>query len=237
MQSELSPKCSWLFRPSSCRYHAGLLSDAHDWNAQCIGHCGKEIRSRLGYGIGSAAGVAVTISFNHKVLALIKTGERLSPPGRAKHVSANTHQSNEPTLKIQIIAFRQCSKRLWLEIHNRSCAKILSQPKQVFGSATPWAMSPNGPTPRRETAWKSMRSATAIHGLRAICEATRQSAAACFRGWLAYRGALAFADIMLPDLSDGTLAGGWWRSSPLLASKTTTETTSRCRPTLPKRPE
>lgn len=107
--------------------------------------------------------------------------------------------------KSKIIAFRQCPKRLWLEIH---------QPEQCDDSASEAVFKIGyqvGDVARRiydpEGKGVTIDIGTLGHSgaLALSAELLREGRGPVFEAGVSIDGALAYADVMLPDRSDGTL--------------------------------
>lgn len=110
--------------------------------------------------------------------------------------------------KSKIIAFRQCPKRLWLELHkpelrDDSASEVVFQIGHQVGDIARTIYDPEGTG--------ILIDIEALgHGqaLARSAELLAQGRAPVFEAGMSMEGALAYADVMLPDLSDGTLR---WR--------------------------
>jgi hypothetical protein len=110
--------------------------------------------------------------------------------------------------KSKILAYRQCPKRLWLEIHkpelrDDSASEVVFAIGNRVGEVARQVFDPHG------------NGAFIDIGVLGHSEAIRQSAmllaegsGPVFEAGITASGALAYADVMLPDRSDGTLR---WR--------------------------
>ena len=110
--------------------------------------------------------------------------------------------------KSKIIAFRQCPKRLWLELHkpelrDDSASETVFQIGYQVGNIARTIYDPKG-------AGETIDIEALGHGkaLARSAELLAQGSIPIFEAGLSMQGALAYADVMLPDLSDGTLR---WR--------------------------
>ena len=110
--------------------------------------------------------------------------------------------------KSRIIAFRQCPKRLWLEIHkpelrDDSASEVVFQIGHQVGDIARSIYDP-------ESAGITIDLDTLGHraALARSAELLAQGSGPVFEAGMAIEGALAYADVMLPNRSDGTLQ---WR--------------------------
>jgi hypothetical protein len=110
--------------------------------------------------------------------------------------------------KSKIIAFRQCPKRLWLELHkpelrDDSASETVFQIGYQVGNIARTIYDPDGTGVTIDIEELGHSKALALSA-----ELLAQGSAPIFEAGLSIAGALAYADVMLPDLSDGTLR---WR--------------------------
>ena len=110
--------------------------------------------------------------------------------------------------KSRIIAFRQCPKRLWLELHkpelrDDSASEVVFKIGYQVGDIARTIYDPEG-------TGVTIDIETLGHGeaLARSAALLAQGRSPIFEAGLRIEGALAYADVMLPDLSDGTLR---WR--------------------------
>ncbi len=110
--------------------------------------------------------------------------------------------------KSKIIAFRQCPKRLWLEIHRQelkddTASEAIFQFGYQVGEVARTLYDPEGTGTTIDIAALGHSAALARSA-----ELLQTGHAPVFEAGVSIPGALAYADVMLPDLSDGTLC---WR--------------------------
>lgn len=110
--------------------------------------------------------------------------------------------------KSKIIAFRQCPKRLWLELHkpelrDDSASEVVFKIGYVVGEIARTIYDPKG-------VGITIDIAALGHGeaLAHSADLLAQGLGPIFEAGMTIEGALAYADVMLPDRSDGTLR---WR--------------------------
>ncbi len=107
--------------------------------------------------------------------------------------------------KSKIIAFRQCPKRLWLEIHQAelrddSSSEAVFQIGYQVGDAARRIYDPEGTGVTIDISALGHRDALSLSA-----ELLREGRGPVFEAGVSIDGALAYADVMLPDRSDGTL--------------------------------
>lgn len=110
--------------------------------------------------------------------------------------------------KSKIIAFRQCPKRLWLEIHkpelrDDSASEAVFQIGHQVGYIARTIYDPQG---KGETI--DIQALGHGEALKRSAELLKEGTKPVFEAGLSTDGALAYADVMLPDKSQGTLR---WR--------------------------
>jgi hypothetical protein len=110
--------------------------------------------------------------------------------------------------KSKIIAFRQCPKRLWLEIHkpelrDDSASEVVFKIGHQVGDIARTIYDPEG---KGETI--DINTLGHSEALKRSAELLTEGQKPVFEAGLSMQGALAYADVMLPDLSDGKLR---WR--------------------------
>lgn len=110
--------------------------------------------------------------------------------------------------KSKIIAFRQCPKRLWLEIHkpelrDDSASEAVFQIGHQVGDIARTIYDPEG---KGETI--NIQELGHGEALKRSTELLKEGIKPVFEAGLSTDGALAYADVMLPDKSQGTLR---WR--------------------------
>jgi hypothetical protein len=110
--------------------------------------------------------------------------------------------------KSKIIAFRQCRKRLWLEIHkpelrDDSASEAVFQIGHQVGDIARTIYDPQG---KGETI--DIQALGHGEALKRSAELLKEGTKPVFEAGLSTDGALAYADVMLPDKSQGTLR---WR--------------------------
>ncbi len=110
--------------------------------------------------------------------------------------------------KSKIIAFRQCPKRLWLEIHkpelrDDSASEVVFKIGYQVGDIARTVYDPEG-------TGVTIDIQALGHGgaLARSAELLAEGRSAVFEAGMSIEGALAYADVMLPDFSDGALR---WR--------------------------
>jgi Domain of unknown function(DUF2779) len=110
--------------------------------------------------------------------------------------------------KSRIIAFRQCPKRLWLELHkpelrDDSASEVVFKIGNQVGDIARTIYDPEGTGVTIDI--DALGHGEALARSAALLA---QGESAIFEAGLKIEGALAYADVMLPDSSDGTLR---WR--------------------------
>ena len=110
--------------------------------------------------------------------------------------------------KSKIIAFRQCPKRLWLEIHkpelrDDSASEVVFKIGHQVGDIARTICDPNG---TGETI--DLNTLGHSEALKRSAKLLTEGKKPVFEAGLSMQGALAYADVMLPDMSDGDLR---WR--------------------------
>lgn len=110
--------------------------------------------------------------------------------------------------KSKIIAFRQCPKRLWLELHkpelrDDSASEVVFKIGYQVGDVARTIYDPEGTGVTIDIEALGHGEALARSAV-----LLAQGNSPVFEAGLKIEGALAYADVMLPDLSDGTLR---WR--------------------------
>ena len=110
--------------------------------------------------------------------------------------------------KSKIIAFRQCPKRLWLEIHkpelrDDSASEVVFKIGHQVGDIARTIYDPKG---TGETI--DINTLGHSEALKRSAELLTDGKKPVFEAGLSMQGALAYADVMLPDQSNGTLR---WR--------------------------
>ena len=107
--------------------------------------------------------------------------------------------------KSKIIAFRQCPKRLWLEIHqpdlrDDSASEAVFITGNQIGDVARRIYDPEGTGTTIDISFLGHSGA-----LVRSAELLREGRGPVFEAGVSVGGALAYADVMLPDRSDGTL--------------------------------
>ncbi|MEI6653620.1 MAG: DUF2779 domain-containing protein [Verrucomicrobiota bacterium] len=107
--------------------------------------------------------------------------------------------------KSKIIAYRQCPKRLWLEIHrpelrDDSASEMVFQIGYQVGDVARSIYDPEG-----RGVLIDIEALGHGEALARSAVLLRDGQASVFEAGMAAGGALAYADVMLPDISDGTL--------------------------------
>ena len=110
--------------------------------------------------------------------------------------------------KSKIIAFRQCPKRLWLELHkpelcDESASEVVFKIGHQVGDIAHIIYDPEG-----AGVVIDINALGHTQALARSAELLAQGGSPVFEAGMSMEGALAYADVMLPDLSDGTLR---WR--------------------------
>ena len=107
--------------------------------------------------------------------------------------------------KSKLIAFRQCPKRLWLEIHQAdlrddSASEAVFMTGNQVGDVARRIYDPEGTGVTIDISALGHSAALALSA-----ELLREGRGPVFEAGVSVGGALAYADVMLPDRSDGTL--------------------------------
>ena len=122
--------------------------------------------------------------------------------------------------KSKILAYRQCPKRLWLEIHkpelrDDSASEVVFAIGNQVGEVARQVFDPHGNG--------TFIDIDALGHAEAISQSATllaEGAGPVFEAGLTASGALAYADVMLPDRSDGTLR---WRMIEVKSSTSVKE--------------